>query len=115
LTFPGFGSHVGTLTPEGNVNWELDLSNGYLFIIVRQLSGGDFMRWKWFLLAIAFFCTTAAWGGEALSPYTGQEKREMKALSKAEIDGYISGDGMGFAKTAELNHSGPGGSTAAFG
>ena len=103
LTFPGFGSHVGTLTPEGNVNWDLDLSNGYLFIIVRQLSGGDFMRWKWFLLAIAFFCTTAAWGGEALSPYTGQEKREIKSLSKAEIDGYISGDGMGFAKTAELN------------
>jgi hypothetical protein len=62
------------------------------------------MRWKWFLLAAAFFYTTAAWAGEALSPYTGQEKREIKALSKKEIDGYISGDGMGFAKTAELNH-----------
>jgi hypothetical protein len=62
------------------------------------------MRWKWFLLATAFFCTTAAWAGEALSPYTGQEKREIKALSKKEIDGYISGDGMGLAKTAELNH-----------
>jgi Spy/CpxP family protein refolding chaperone len=61
------------------------------------------MRWKWFLLAAAFFYATAAWAGEALSPYTGQEKREIKSLSKAEIDGYISGDGMGFAKTAELN------------
>jgi hypothetical protein len=62
------------------------------------------MRWKWFLLAAAFCCTTAARAGEVLSPYTGQEKREIKALSKKEIDGYISGDGMGFAKTAELNH-----------
>jgi len=62
------------------------------------------MRWKWFLLALVFFYTTAAWAGEALSPYTGQEKREIKALSKEEIDGYLSGDGVGFAKTAELNH-----------
>jgi Spy/CpxP family protein refolding chaperone len=62
------------------------------------------MSWIWFLLATAFFYATAAWAGQASSPYTGQEKREIKSLSKAEIDGYISGDGMGFAKTAELNH-----------
>jgi hypothetical protein len=91
------------------------------YYVVMQLSGGDLMRWKWFLLAAAFFYTTAAEAGEALSHYTGQEKREIKALSKEEIDGYISGDGMGFAKTAELKslswsqaRSGPGGSTAAF-
>ena len=46
------------------------------------------MKWKWFLLAIAFFYTTAAWAGEALSPYTGQETREIKALSRDEINGY---------------------------
>jgi len=62
------------------------------------------MRWKWFLLTTVFFYTTAAWAGEALSPRSGQVGREIKALSKEEIDGYISGDGMGFAKTAELNH-----------
>ena len=62
------------------------------------------MRWKWVLLATAFFYTTAVWAGEALSPYTGQETREIKALSKEEIDGYLSGGGMGFAKAAELNH-----------
>ena len=62
------------------------------------------MKWKWPLVAIVFFYTTAAWAGEALSPYTGQEKREIKALAKQEIDGYLSGDGMGFAKAAELNH-----------
>ena len=62
------------------------------------------MRWKWFLLTVAFFCTTAAAAGEALAPYTGQESRDIKALSKEEVNGYLSGDGMGFAKTAELNH-----------
>lgn len=62
------------------------------------------MRWKWFLLTTVFFYTTAARAGEALSPYTGQERREIKALSKEEVDAYLSGDGMGFAKAAELNH-----------
>jgi Spy/CpxP family protein refolding chaperone len=38
------------------------------------------------------------------SPYSGQETREIKALSRDEINGYLSGDGMGFAKAAELNH-----------
>lgn len=36
--------------------------------------------------------------------YKGQQKREIKALSETEIDGYLSGKGMGFAKAAELNH-----------
>jgi Spy/CpxP family protein refolding chaperone len=61
------------------------------------------MRWKWFLLATTIFYATAAEAGEASSPYVGQEKHEIKALSKAEIDGYLSGDGMAFAKVAELN------------
>lgn len=38
------------------------------------------------------------------SPYAGQETREIKALSKSKIDGYLSGEGMGYAKAAELNH-----------
>jgi hypothetical protein len=62
------------------------------------------MRWKWFLLAIAFFYTTTSWAAEPLSPYSGEERREIKALSKEEVNGYLSGDGMGFAKVAELNH-----------
>lgn len=37
-------------------------------------------------------------------PYAGQESRTIKALSKADIDGYLNGKGMGFAKAAELNH-----------
>jgi Spy/CpxP family protein refolding chaperone len=38
------------------------------------------------------------------SPYMGQDTREIKALSKSEIEGYLNGKGMGFAKAAELNH-----------
>lgn len=38
------------------------------------------------------------------SPYVGQEKREIKALSEGDIEGYLTGQGMGFAKAAELNH-----------
>ena len=61
------------------------------------------MRWKWLLVAIFLSLHYSAWAGEA-SPYVGQERREIKALSKEEVGGYLSGDGMGFAKAAELNH-----------
>lgn len=37
------------------------------------------------------------------SPYAGQEARPIKALSQDEIVGLRNGDGMGFAKAAELN------------
>ena len=35
--------------------------------------------------------------------YSGQEKREVKALSDEEVKQYLSGAGMGYAKAAELN------------
>ena len=38
------------------------------------------------------------------SPYAGQQKREIKALSQEDVEGYLTGQGMGFAKAAELNH-----------
>ncbi len=37
-------------------------------------------------------------------PYAGQQARRIKSLSEAEIEGYLKGEGMGFAKVAELNH-----------
>lgn len=40
----------------------------------------------------------------ASSPYAGQETREIKALSTSDIEGYRSGAGLGYAKSAELNH-----------
>ena len=39
----------------------------------------------------------------ATSPYAGEERRVIKALSDAEVEGYLAGAGMGFAKAAELN------------
>lgn len=36
-------------------------------------------------------------------PYAGQQQREIKSLSQAEVDALLKGDGMGYAKAAELN------------
>jgi Spy/CpxP family protein refolding chaperone len=55
-----------------------------------------------FGLIITIPCFTYAQSGH--SPYAGQEKREIKALSGEDIEGYLTGQGMGFAKAAELNH-----------
>jgi len=38
------------------------------------------------------------------SPYAGQERRAIKGLSAEEIEALPSGQGMGLAKAAELNH-----------
>jgi len=44
----------------------------------------------------------------AASPYAGEQGRDIKALSAQEIDGYLAGQGLGFAKAAELNgYAGP--------
>ena len=44
----------------------------------------------------------------AASPYAGEEGREIKALSAEDVDAYLTGQGMGFAKAAELNgYAGP--------
>ncbi len=40
---------------------------------------------------------------EKHSPYAGQEARNIKSLSDAEMQGYLQGRGMGLAKPAELN------------
>lgn len=37
------------------------------------------------------------------SPYSGEQMREIKALSDAEVAGLLSGRGLGYAKAAELN------------
>ncbi len=40
----------------------------------------------------------------AASPYAGEQARPVKALSEADVEGYRTGQGMGLAKAAELNH-----------
>jgi hypothetical protein len=62
------------------------------------------MKWKLFLMVTLSFCAKVVSAAETSSPYVGQETREIKALSLDEINGYLSGDGMSFAKAAELNH-----------
>jgi Spy/CpxP family protein refolding chaperone len=52
---------------------------------------------------VLLFASTVG-GIDKQSLYSGQEKREIKALSVKEINGYLSGRGLGMAKTAELNH-----------
>jgi Spy/CpxP family protein refolding chaperone len=54
---------------------------------------------------IMFFMTpTLTFAQHSHSPYAGQEKRAIKTLSEEEVQTLLSGQGMGLAKTAELNH-----------
>lgn len=65
----------------------------------------DFMKGKWLFTTILLsLIPFPCWGNGNVSPYAGQEQREIKMLSEEEIQGYLSGNGMGFAKAAELNH-----------
>lgn len=54
-----------------------------------------------FGLALSFIAVAEVAAQE--SPYVGQESREIKALSQEEIEGYLTGKGLGYAKAAELN------------
>jgi hypothetical protein len=58
-----------------------------------------------FIAALALVGTARA----QQAPYAGQQEREIKALSADEVKQYLAGAGMGYAKSAELNHyPGPG-------
>ncbi len=54
------------------------------------------------LVFVVFYSTGLA--AQRDMPYAGEEKREIKALSGDDIKGYLTGKGMGLAKSAELNH-----------
>lgn len=53
---------------------------------------------------LVFGLHSALLAQKSQSPYAGQEAQPLAALSPQEIDGFLSGAGMGFAKVAELNH-----------
>ena len=53
------------------------------------------------LLAFALPALAQHHGGA--SPYAGQQSRDIKALSEAEVKDLLQGAGMGYAKAAELN------------
>ncbi len=42
---------------------------------------------------------------KVVSSYKGEETRTIKAMSAKQVNGYLSGKGLGLAKAAELNHS----------
>ena len=59
-------------------------------------------------LVAAALISLVASNALAASPYAGEEGREIKALSAEDVDSYLTGKGMGFAKAAELNgYAGP--------
>ena len=56
-----------------------------------------------FIVAMIAMVFVAAGNASPTSPYAGQEQREIKSLSPQEMNDYLAGKGMGFAKAAELN------------
>lgn len=57
-----------------------------------------------FLFSVLLLITTGTATAQHAQPYAGQQDRPIKALSEAEIRGYLNGAGMGYARAAELNH-----------
>lgn len=57
-------------------------------------------------ILISFLLIAISWPTLASdeSPYAGEERRSVKSLSEHEIVSLQRGEGMGFAKLAELNH-----------
>lgn len=58
---------------------------------------------RFFELAVMSATLAAPCMAQEMSPYAGQETREIKALSQEDVQGYLAGKGMGLAKAAELN------------
>ena len=57
-----------------------------------------------YLVPLAACLLVTAMLQAAESPYAGQQYRSIKSLSDREVTSLLNGDGMGFAKPAELNH-----------
>jgi len=55
------------------------------------------------MLCTLFLAPSSEGAGDHSSPYGGQEKREIKTLSEADVDDLRNGRGWGLAKPAELN------------
>jgi hypothetical protein len=55
-----------------------------------------------FIFIVLMICAVTAFASN--SPYQGEQLRAIKALSEGEISSLLNGQGMGFAKAAELNH-----------
>jgi Spy/CpxP family protein refolding chaperone len=56
-----------------------------------------------FVLSTLFALAGLDARADQAAPYSGEEQRTLKALSPAQVDSYLQGHGMGYAKAAELN------------
>jgi Spy/CpxP family protein refolding chaperone len=68
-----------------------------------DLEHSEMGKFPWILVTLLVI-SAPAFAQHGHSPYAGQEKRGIKALSHEEIQALLSGQGMGLAKAAELNH-----------
>jgi len=59
---------------------------------------------KSFYLLVLLVVPSFSSAQEHRSPYAGEERREIKALSADEVKAYLNGQGAGLAKAAELNN-----------
>lgn len=55
------------------------------------------------VLAVACLVMSLPAKADSPMPYAGQQNRTIKALSDEDVAGLLKGDGLGFAKAAELN------------
>ena len=55
------------------------------------------------ITALALFTWALLASAQHGQPYAGQQQRDIKALSAQEVEQYLSGAGMGYARAAELN------------
>ena len=59
------------------------------------------MKWNTVMAAMIAMAPAAAHSQQA--PHSGQESRAIKALSANEVQQYLAGAGLGYARAAELN------------
>ena len=96
---------VGALRPVGlrrRLPWALGfLQTRAIAILSQSIGQGEIMHKTAAAIVIALFFNCAV--ASPLNPYAGQQSREIKALSAEDVQGYLTGKGMGLAKAAELN------------
>lgn len=56
-------------------------------------------------LVLGLLPATLTWADTSArpNPYAGQQHRVIKSLSDEEVDGYLTGSGLGLSRAAELN------------
>ena len=81
--------------------------NPYQLIIIINTMNRLFYLLLPILVILSFGCSRNQHSNQqqsqSQSQYSGQESREIKALSTQEVEGYLNGMGMGLSKVAELN------------